>query len=124
MISMTLAAAYPPQSGVYAWQRTLVYERPQNTVQLMEFFDLKDFSSVSFHFITPYEPELGDGWAQLGPVRMRWEPGLTASRQRLDVPEGWRSVWGEALYLIALDTDEPVENGRRTFAFNALRTFG
>ena len=124
MISMNLAAAYPPQSGVYAWQRTLVYERPQNTVQLMEFFDLKDFSSVSFHFITPYEPELGDGWAQLGPVRMRWEPGLTASRQRLDVPEGWRSVWGEALYLIALDTDEPVENGRRTFAFNALRTFG
>ena len=124
MISMNLAAAYPPQSGVYAWQRTLVYERPRNTVQLMEFFDLKDFSSVSFHFITPYEPELGDGWAQLGPVRMRWEPGLTASRQKLDVPEGWRSVWGEALYLVALDTDEPVENGRRTFAFNALRTFG
>ena len=55
---------------------------------------------------------------------MRWEPGLTASRQKLDVPEGWRSVWGEALYLVALDTDEPVENGRRTFAFNALRTFG
>ena len=30
----------------------------------------------------------------------------------------------ERLFAGTLDTDEPVENGRRTFAFNALRTFG
>lgn len=124
MISMNLSGAYPPQSGVYAWQRTLVYERDSNMVQLMEFFDLKDFKAVSFHFITPFEPELGEDYAQLGPVRMRWEPGLKADRRKVDVPVEWQSLWGESLYLVRLETQEPVENGRRTFVFSALRTFG
>lgn len=124
MVSMNLAGAYPAQSGVYAWQRTLVYERGDNAVQLMEFFDLRDFVPVSFHFITPFEPELGEGYAQLGPVRMRWEPGLMAARKKIDVPSAWQSLWGEALFEVILETQEPVENGRRTFTFSALRTFG
>ena len=125
MLSMDLAAAYPPQAGVRAWQRTLVYERGAEVVQLMELFELTAPRDIEFSFITPFEPGLGQGWAQLGPVRLRWESGLSARCDPVAVPEGeMRELWGETLYRVCLAVDEPAAHGKLTFSFNALRTFG
>ena len=125
LLSMDLARAYPAQAGVYEWQRTLIYERGEGAVQLIDMFALNARRDIEFCFITPFEPELGALWAQLGPVRLRWEKGLTAVCDPLPVPEGdARALWGETLYRVTLTTDEPVDQGKRTFTFNALRTFG
>ena len=125
LLSMDLARAYPAQAGVYEWQRTLIYERAEGTVQLIDMFALNGLRDIEFCFLTPFKPGLGAGWAQLGPVRLRWENGLTASCDPLPVPEGEaRALWGDTLYRVALATDEPTDQGKRTFTFNALRTFG
>ena len=125
LLSMNLAGAYPAQAGIYEWQRTVIFERREGTAQLIEMFDLNAPRTVEFCFITPFEPGLGQGWAQLGPVRMRWEQGLSAVCDPLPVPEGdARALWGDTLYRIALTTDAPLEKGKLTFTFNALRTFG
>ena len=125
LLSMDLAAAYPPQAGVRAWQRTLIYERDAGVVQVMELFDLTSPRDIEFNFLTPIEPQLGQGWAQLGPVRFRWENGLSARCDPLPVPEGEaRALWGDTLYHLSLMTDEPAASGKLTFSFNALRTFG
>ena len=125
MLSMDLATAYPPQAGARAWQRTVLYERGAGVAQVMELFELTAPRDIEFGFITPIEPELGQGWAQLGPVRMRWEKGLSARAEPVPVPEGaMRELWGETLWRIALTTDGPVQHGKLTFTFNPLRTFG
>ncbi len=125
LLSMDLARAYPAQAGVYEWRRTLIYERGAGTAQLIEMFDLSDRRDIEFCFITPFEPGLGPGWAQLGPVRLRWEKGLNAAVDPLPVPEGgMRALWGDTLYRLALSTEEPIDKGKLTFTFNALRTFG
>lgn len=125
LLSMDLARAYPAQAGVREWQRTVIYERGGGTAQVIDMFALSGRHSVEFCFLTPFEPGFGPGWAQLGPVRLRWEKGLTASCDPLSVPEGEaRALWGDTLYRIALSTDQLVDQGKRTFTFNALRTFG
>ncbi|MBR3503295.1 MAG: hypothetical protein IKO07_03510 [Clostridia bacterium] len=125
MLSMDLAAAYPPKAGARAWQRTLLFERDAGVVQLMELFELTSPRDIEFCFMTPVEPSLGQGWAQLGPVRMRWEKGLEARAEPFSVPEGpMRELWGETLYRLTLTTERPLSNGKLTFSFNPLRTFG
>ena len=125
MLSMNLAPAYPAQAGLYDWQRTLIYERGTGVVQLIDMFDLQSPAPVLFCFTTPFEPTLGERFAQLGPVRMRWEAGLTADSVEFPVPEGdLRALWGEKLYRVILSAPEPLKNGKFTFTFNALRTFG
>ena len=125
MLSMDLAAAYPPQAGVRAWQRSLIYERDAGVVQLMELFELTAPRDIEFGFLTPCRPELGPGWAQLGPVRLRWEKGLTGRCDPVPVPEGEaRALWGDTLYRVSVAADEPLPHGKLTFSFNPLRTFG
>ncbi len=125
MLSMNLAGLYPAEAHVEGWQRSAVYNRDDGTVQLIDIFDLSGYEMIRFHFITPCKPVLGERYAQLGPVRLRWEEGLTASCEELPVPGGeWEKLWGGKLYRLALSTDDPVNGGEYTFTFNALRTFG
>ena len=125
MMSMNLAGAYPESARVTSWQRTAIYNREDGTARLIDVFDLADFDLVRFHFITPGKPGLGERFAQLGPVRMRWEAGLIASSEEVPVPEGeWRTLWGETLYRLTLTTEQPVDGGKYTFYFTPLRTFG
>lgn len=125
MLSMNLAGAYPSEAHLTAWQRTAIFNREDGVVQLIDVFDLSAFETVRFHFITPCKPTLGERFAQLGPVRLRWEGGLTAASETLNISdETWRRLWGDALYRLTLTTVEPVNGGQYTFSFNALRTFG
>jgi len=125
MLSMNLAALYPPEAHVAGWQRSAIFNREEGTVQLIDVFDLNDFETVRFHFITPIKPVLGETYAQLGPVRLRWEEGLAASVSELPIPaEPWKKMWGGILYQLTLTTLKPVNGGEYTFNINALRTFG
>ena len=67
---------------------------------------------------------LGERFAQLGPVRLRWEEGLTAVSEELKITGEWTQLWGDTLYRVVLTTAEPVNGGQYTFNLNALRTFG
>ena len=125
LISLNLAYAYPGEPGAASWQRSLIFERTGGVVRLIEVYDLPRPSRVDFNFITPCEPTLGPNWAQIGPVRLRWEKGLSAVCDALTVPEGEaRDLWGERIYRLVLSVDAPTQQGKLTFLFNALRTFG
>lgn len=125
VLSMNLAGAYSPEAQIMNWQRSAVYNRDEGTVQLIDVFDLGSFETVRFHFMTPCKPVLGERFAQLGPARMRWEDGLTASFREIEVKEEpWAALWGGVLYQLTLTTAEPVDRGEYTFTINALRTFG
>ncbi len=124
-ISMNLAQMYPPQVQLANWQRSMVYNRGEGTVRLMEVFDLNEPKEVEFNFITPCRVRTGEGFAQLGPVRLKWEKGLKPQVEELEITqEKWKQLWGSRLYRLSLTTSEPVMRGRYTFMFNALRTFG
>ena len=121
MMSMNLAPAYPADSAVYAWQRTLVFDRMEGGARLMEVFDLKGYETVAFHFITAQQPRIGRDYVQLGPVRMRWEGDLTAECD--DAPAQDPAFEGR-LYRLRFTTPQPVNGGQYVFTFTPLRTFG
>lgn len=124
-LSMSLGGLYPKESHLIDWQRSAIYNRIDGTVQLIDIFDLTTLELVQFHFMTPCKPVLSEKFAQIGPVRMRWEDGLEASVDAFEVPgEKWKKLWGGTLYRLTLSTKEPVSRGQYTFTFNALRTFG
>jgi len=124
-LSMSLGSMYPEQAHLIDWQRTAVYNRDDGTAQLIDIFDLNGFEMVQFHFMTPCKPALGDRFAQIGPVRMRWEEGLEPSVEPFELTdENARKLWGSTIYRLTLSTKEPVDRGEYTFNFNALRTFG
>lgn len=125
MLSMNLASLYPSEAHIMNWQRSALYNRVDGTVQLIEVFDLNAFETVHFHFITPCKPTLGDRFAQLGPVRLRWEDGLKAEAEPIEQKtEPYKTMFGGMLYRLTLTTEQPVDGGEYTFALNALRTFG
>lgn len=125
MLTMNLTELYPRDAHIMSWQRTAVFNRDDGTAQLIDVFDLNSFETIRFNFMTPCKPVLGERFAQLGPVRIRWEEGLTASCETLELSdEPWKKLWNGALYRLTLTTDEPVNGGEYTFTLNALRTFG
>ena len=125
MMSMNLANMYPPEARIMNWQRSAVYKRTDGTVELIDIFDLDGFQTVHFHFMTPCKPVLGERFAQLGPVRLRWQEGLTAETETIELKdEPWKSLWSGSLYRLTLTTEQPVDGGEYMFTLNALRTFG
>ena len=125
VLSMNLAGVYPSEAHIMNWQRSVVYNRDDGTVQLMDVFDLNGFHTVHFHFMTACKPTLGERFAQLGPVRLRWEEGLTAEYEAIEQKnEPFKTLWNGTLYRLTLTTAQPVNGGEYTFTMNALRTFG
>lgn len=123
MASVNLASAYP--SKVQTWQRTLMLNREDGGVQLMEVFDLRDRAQVEFHFLTPCPVSLGSGYAQLREVRLKWDAALEATVDEIPVRDQMaREMFGDTLYRLTLSVPEPVQHGQYTFVFHALRTFG
>ena len=121
VMSMNLAPAYPADSAVYSWQRTLVFDRVEGGARLMEVFDLKGLETIDFHFITPQQPRIGQDYVQLGPVRMRWEGDLIPSCDEAPAPD---PSLGEKLFRLRFITPQPVHGGQYVFTFTPLRTFG
>ena len=121
LMGMDLAAAYPRQAGIYSWQRTFVLSREEGGAQLVEAFDLDGFRLVEFHFMLGVEPRLGENYAQIGPVRMRWEGRLLPTVNEVEAlpgtPEG-------KLWRLSLLTPAPVDGGEFAFQFSELRSFG
>ena len=125
MLSMNLAGMYPPEAHIMNWQRSALYNRTDGTVQLIDVFDLNGFETVRFHFMSACKPALGERFAQLGPVRLRWEEGLTAESETIELKnEPWKTLWNGTLYRLTLTTEQPVDGGEYMFTLNALRTFG
>ncbi len=121
LMSMNLALAYPEQACIYSWQRTFILSRDEESAQLVEAFDLEGFHSVEFHFTLGVEPRLGPDYAQIGPVRMRWDGSLLS---RVEEAEALPGMPEGGVYRLTLTTPEPVDGGQYAFVFNALRTFG
>ena len=124
MMSMDLAKAYPASCGVLQWQRAVFFQRGEGVVQMIEIFELDAPREISFNFVTPFSPQLGGQWAQIGNVRMRWDGELTARADKLETPEAWRGIWGEAVYHLSLTPPEAMRQGKVAFSFNPLRSVG
>ncbi|NLG26216.1 MAG: hypothetical protein GX558_12730 [Clostridiales bacterium] len=125
MLSMNLARAYPDEAGVFSWQRTALLTRADKSVQIMDLFDLRQPADVAFHFLMPEKPSLGEKYAQLGAVRLRWEEELDATLEEISLPaEGGCSPWGGAVYCLTLATRGPVKGGRYGFTLKEIRTYG
>ena len=88
---------------------------------MLELIDLDRAVDIDFSFITPKEPSLGAGWAQLGPVRMRWDGELEPQVEQSALPGGNGE---DVLYRLTLTVPQPVNNGQYSFTFTPLRTFG
>ena len=125
LLTLDLSTAYPPGAAVYGWQRTAILIRDENSVQLIDAFDLTRRQSVRFCFITPFEPIVTSKHVQLGSVRMRWDPDLTAGVEKIPVrDEALKEIWGDTLFRLYFDTPSEVDSGKYTFTVNLLRTYG
>jgi len=120
MMSLDIAGAYPADAGIDIWQRTLILTRGGG-VQLIELFDLREAQEVSFHFLCAQEPSLGDDYAQIGALRIRWDANLTGQVEKLALREG--TGW-DALYRIILTTERAVAGGKYNFSMKEIRTYG
>jgi len=125
LLTLDLSTAYPASAAVYGWQRTAILIREDNSVQLIDAFDLTRRQSVRFCFITPFRPVITPRHVQLGSARLRWEPDLIPGVEEIPLQdESLQEIWGDTLYRLYFDTPAEVDGGKYTFTFNLLRTYG
>jgi hypothetical protein len=123
MLSMSIAPAYPEESGIINWQRTVILTR-DNSAQLIDVFDMREPSEVRFNFITPHKPSLSESHSQLGAVRIKWDAPLTAQVDELPLGGEAAPLWNNQVYRLSLCTPEPVAGGKYTFLFKEIKTYG
>lgn len=123
LLSMGMAHAYPPVAQLSDWQRTLMLSPEEDVVRLIDAFDFDGVARrVCFRFICAEEPELSEGGARIGPVRLHWTGGLTPRVEPLDVTaSGAHALWGGRAFRLALEMDEPARRGNYSFLFEATQ---
>lgn len=113
LMSIDLTHAYPTAAAVRSYQRTAMILREEDSLRLVDAFDLSNPCRVAFRFFFTEKPLYIQGKLQAGPVDLSWEGDLT-----LDVsPLASEKQMAEGLYQVELTTPSPVT--RAFFAFTA-----
>ena len=116
LMSVDLTQAWPAGVGARSIQRTVMALRREETLQLVDAFDLERPVPVTFRFITPQQPQALERGVKLGPVTLTWEGELRCVAEPLSARFPTGEGPGEALYRVNLTTPDPVFRG--FFAFN------
>ena len=121
LLSVGIAHAYPAAASLLGWQRSVMMTPQDDVVRLMDVVDFERGQSkrLTFVFMTPYAPQLGDGEILLDQdVLLTWEGALIPSVERVALPDdGTRRFLGASTYRIRLETDGPVLGGQFLFLF-------
>ena len=113
LMSIDLTHAYPTAAAVRSYQRTAMILREEDSLRLVDAFDLSSPGRIAFRFVFTEKPLYIQGKLQVGPVDLSWEGDLT-----LDVsPLTAEGQTAEGLYQVELTTPSPVT--RAFFAFTA-----
>ena len=102
-----------PAGRVQMAQRTVIVDRNDALLRLVDAMELTEASVITYRFHTPEKPEPLTGGLRLGNVDLTWEGELIWSAAPLpDV-----SFEGQLLYRIELVTPAPVIRAMQTFVF-------
>ena len=115
MLSLDLTDTYPSDANIRVYQRTLLIDREQDCVRLIDTLDLPEGGVVRFQFITAQHPQLSRDGMGLGATWFSWpgEPQLRInSISSRDFP-------GD-LWLVSLEYMQ--RSGREIYAFELERT--
>jgi hypothetical protein len=120
-LSMNLAGAYPPESGVARWMRTVSLDRERDVVTVSEGFALREAQPVMLTFMTPRQPVISAPGVIALPeqpgggsgVSLQFDSGqLMAKVEAIELKDdGLRRTWGPAVYRVLLVTPAPVSRG-------------
>lgn len=126
-VSFSIADAYPKEAGIKSWVRTVTLDRRQDKVTIEDNFELDRAVPVSFTVMTPRVP-VADG---SGRVSMKLATGsgtpsllkfnaaeLAAKIEKIPLADPHlREDWGEDIYRILLNTNQPVAKGNCSYEF-------
>ena len=120
-VSMNLATAYPDESGISHWKRTLTLDRMANRIRLNEDFHLHKKAAVQLSFMTPCVPTQGpEGKVLFTPVdtsargvSLGYNSTLiAASIEKIALTDDWLvSRWGKTIYRVLLASTAPTDKG-------------
>ncbi len=129
VVSFDIASAYPAEAGIKSWIRTVTLDRRKDVVTIEEKFELERAVPLSLTVMTPRVSAV-DG-AERVTMKLAAEEGaaavlrfdkaqLTAKVETIILTDPHlREDWGENIYRILLDTNQPVARG--TFSYEFLR---
>ena len=84
LMSADLTDAYPENSGMAAYQRTLMTMRSDNTIRLVDAFEfIRPPQSITFRFICLQKPLSLRENVRIGPVSLSWDGNMMPEVQEL-----------------------------------------
>ena len=117
LMSVDLTHAWPVEAGVLACQRTAMALRREESLRLVDAFDLARPAELAFQFFTPETPRRLLNGLRLGPVDLTWEGDLSADIE----PAGKRfpsdDPTGRPLNRVVLKGSAPAGRAFYTFTF-------
>lgn len=129
-LTLDIAAAYPPEAKIAAWQRTVSLQRGQAVIIIDRYALAAPASSLHMSLITPCQVDLtAPGQIRLG--RRSFGEGLTAAAgvvhydasrmvahsERIPISdERMGAVWGDSLTRVVLVMDRPAQEGELAFS--------
>ncbi|MGB0082936.1 MAG: heparinase II/III family protein, partial [Terracidiphilus sp.] len=121
-VSMNLGTAYPEESGITRWIRTLTLDRVADRIRLSEDFQLQKKVPVQLSFMTPRIPTQGPkGKVMLAvadtaarDVTLNYDATLIVPViEKIDLTDDWLvERWGKTIYRVLLTSVAPTDNGK------------
>ncbi len=115
MMSVDLTGTYPRGAGLRAYQRTLMAERREECVRLIDMLDLIRDAAVVFRFVVAQKPQLSRDGMGLGNTWFGWQ-----GEPRLRAEAVSSADFSGDLWLVTLEYDQPA--GRQMYSFDLERT--
>ena len=118
--SMDIAAAYPIESGLEKWERTLTFQKNKQEINLIDVYQLKEAKVPNvLHLMAANRPTinektqtilLGEEVKGKAPVALKYPKNFTATFEEIPLTDSrLQSTWGEKLFRILLtDTQKKV----------------
>ena len=126
-VSFSLADAYPKEAAIKSWIRTVTLDRSQDKVTIEDIFELERAVPVSLTVMTPRVPvDNGPGRVTMKPAAGSGNPALlkftgeelSAKFEKIELTDPHlREDWGDRIYRILLNTNQPVAKGRYVYEF-------
>jgi hypothetical protein len=114
-LRMDIAQAYPKNTNLESWKRSIRLDRARNQVEVADEYSLNlAAKEITLTLMTPCRVDQQPGTLRLEDrARIAYDPALSASVEEIKVEDGrLRAVWGERLYRILLRAANPPRQGR------------
>lgn len=129
-LTLDIAAAYPPEAKIAAWQRTVSLQRGQGVTIADRYALSAPASSLRMSMLTPCQVDLfvpgqirlgrrnfGEGLTSAAGVVHYDADRLVARSERIPISdERMGAVWGDSLTRVVLKMDRPAQEGELAFA--------